>query len=675
MEQGFSSITRGSAIRQGGTLPNVLAQAETPQDSQSAAYEGVEGGTATAWAVVLTALDVEHRAVEAHLKPFGQQQKLSEAIHPTTKTIYTQGRFETPNCVWNVAIAQIDMGNASAATEAERAIEKFKPRVMLFVGVAGGIKDVAIGDVVAASIVYGYDCGKQLKDETLPRPKLGEADYDLKQRAQAEARKGDWRSRILPGLSASERQPDVYIKPIAAGEKVVASRKSAVYKYLRRYYDDAIAVEMEGFGFLKATQQTKSVSAIVIRGISDLIEGKNDDAEESEAICQDRAARHASAFAFELLAKLDGDFGSELEQVEQLEEETITIDLNQKPPSAIAILHFQQLENSYRLRAHHCSMDMLEEQTTTMTVPISLGQFGKTYDWDLETVGTLYNYPSKRGPKCMMRKLMLWIQDLQRKDPTFSCLLIDEPPDSIIPWELLNLGNRPLGVLLQTVRSCFAIETSLSEMETQCIQTESYSCNGSVIIYEPKTAQVPTIQMFPKMQIYEPTIHCHDLPEEALAHLKNETGEFGLIFMADLALHHVSKGRRTFFLRETTLLQRAASVVMLHLTTAEEDIASQREMATTLVDFGAQGVLGMVETIDQSVSSKIINRFFEKYNEHQGKSIPEILRLLRDDIAIKLASATQQDDLDDLAHLYLATFMYAYYGHPNTVLNLTPASP
>ncbi|NER00863.1 MAG: hypothetical protein F6K30_29925, partial [Cyanothece sp. SIO2G6] len=123
MEQGFSSIARGGAIRRGGTLPNILAQAEIPQTPQSAAYARLDGGTATAWAVVLTALDVEHRAVEAHLQPFGDNTKLSEDIHPTTKTIYTQGRFETPNCVWNVAIAQVDMGNTSAATEAERAIE------------------------------------------------------------------------------------------------------------------------------------------------------------------------------------------------------------------------------------------------------------------------------------------------------------------------------------------------------------------------------------------------------------------------------------------------------------------------------------------------------------------------------------------------------------------------
>jgi nucleoside phosphorylase len=44
-------------------------------------------------------------------------------------------------------------GNAGAAAIAVRALEHYKPHVALFVGVAGGIKDVAIGDVVVATKV------------------------------------------------------------------------------------------------------------------------------------------------------------------------------------------------------------------------------------------------------------------------------------------------------------------------------------------------------------------------------------------------------------------------------------------------------------------------------------------------------------------------------------------
>ncbi len=61
---------------------------------------------------------------------------------------------------------------------------------------------------------------------------------------------------------------------------------------------------MEGFGFLSAAFAYPNIKAIVIRGISDLIEGKNDDFLESERDRQEKSSAHASAFAFEILAKL-----------------------------------------------------------------------------------------------------------------------------------------------------------------------------------------------------------------------------------------------------------------------------------------------------------------------------------------------------------------------------------
>jgi nucleoside phosphorylase len=245
-------------------------------------------------AVILTALPVEYSAVCRHLA------NLRDETSPRG-TIYGRGTFTANGQCWDVGVAEVGAGNAGAAVEAERAIAHFQPDILFFVGIAGGIKDVAIGDVVVATKVYGYESGK-VEDQFLTRPEVEKSSYTLVQRAKQEARGADWLTRLR---SNSTPNPNVWLGPITAGEKVIATKDSDTFRLLRSHYNDAIAVEMEGFGFLKAAFAHPDIKAIVIRGISDLIDGKNDDAIEPEPIRQAKAADHASAFAFAMLGKLE----------------------------------------------------------------------------------------------------------------------------------------------------------------------------------------------------------------------------------------------------------------------------------------------------------------------------------------------------------------------------------
>lgn len=257
--------------------------------AEAEARRAVEQARPKKTAVILTALAVEQGAVLAHL------ENLHEVVHEAG-TVYRVGSFASPTTDWTVATALIGAGNAGAAFEAERAVQQFDPEVVLFVGVAGGIKDVALGDVVAATDVFGYHSGKA-GDTFTARPDVGSSSYKLVQRAQAEAQSGDWRARRRDG----EGEPAVVVAPIAAGEQVVASTRSETYQFIRANYDQAVAVEMEGRGFLEALHANQKVGALVVRGISDLLDAK--DVTDDEG-WQGRASANAAAFAFEVLEKL-----------------------------------------------------------------------------------------------------------------------------------------------------------------------------------------------------------------------------------------------------------------------------------------------------------------------------------------------------------------------------------
>ncbi len=243
--------------------------------------------------VILTAIPTEYRAVRNHLKD------LEEEEHPDG-TIYEIGKFSSGSGSLRVAIAEIEAGNVDAAVETKRAIDYFKPEVLLFVGVAGGIKDVQLGDVVAATKVYGYESGKVIEEAFLPRPDVSQVSYRLEQRAKAEARKDDWLQRIK--TNNSQFSPQAFVGALAAGEKVIASTNSEIYQRLRDNYSDALAVEMESHGVLKAVRANPKINPLIVRGISNLIDKKS---EANAARNQEIAAKHASAFAFQVLAKLE----------------------------------------------------------------------------------------------------------------------------------------------------------------------------------------------------------------------------------------------------------------------------------------------------------------------------------------------------------------------------------
>ncbi|MFI1720674.1 hypothetical protein [Streptomyces sp. NPDC020489] len=247
--------------------------------------------------VIFTALGKESAAVLDHL-----EGPLTE--HEVRGALFELGTFTGDHATWRVACHETGEGSAAAAALVERAVAEFEPHHIFFVGIAGGLKDVKLCDVVAARHIYDYERGKDEEEGFQARFTTHLSTFALVQRAQSVARAETWRDRIRAPLP--DRTPRAYVKPLAAGSKVVASERSATARLLARHCGDALAVEMEGHGFLQAAYVNAGVGALVVRGISDLLSDKGED---NDDVWQPAASRCAAAFTFEVLSKLSAPPG------------------------------------------------------------------------------------------------------------------------------------------------------------------------------------------------------------------------------------------------------------------------------------------------------------------------------------------------------------------------------
>lgn len=298
--------------------------------------------------VILTASPIEYAAVRIHL------DNLREEVHPQ-QTIYERGTFTTDKQSWEVGIVQISAGNAEAAIQAERAIAYFKPTLVFFVGIAVGFKGVAAGDVVVATKVYDYESGKARGTSFQSRPDVGKSSYRLVERAKAEARKTDWRRRIpdhIPGITSAAC---VHVGPIAAGEKIISSTRSTIFRFIQANFGDTLGVEMEGRGFLLAAHENEQVQALIVRGIADLINTMHTD---DTQILQSIAAHHASAFAFEILAKLDVPQASSSKKQVDLRLVDLYINENDDNPVLDITLRNEGTQDALPLRARIDILDI-----------------------------------------------------------------------------------------------------------------------------------------------------------------------------------------------------------------------------------------------------------------------------------------------------------------------------
>ncbi|MDM8566395.1 ADP-ribosylation factor-like protein [Candidatus Halobeggiatoa sp. HSG11] len=171
-------------------------------------------------------------------------------------------------------------GTIESALATKNAIDRWEPRYLLFVGIAGGLAEVDKGDVVIADIVYGYEYGK-IDAEFTPRTnRTYKTDLGLLNNAVAHGLKPDWKQHIK---TKSPLACDVKVTSgeIASGDKVVDNPDNKFFAEVVKTWPKLKAVEMEGAGVGNAIENAqalgKNVSFIMIRGISDLPRSTEED--------------------------------------------------------------------------------------------------------------------------------------------------------------------------------------------------------------------------------------------------------------------------------------------------------------------------------------------------------------------------------------------------------------
>lgn len=239
--------------------------------------------------VIQTALALEQQAVVSKLI------EVADYEHPITKTIYKVGNYYSNGIKLKIVVGRTNQTNINAGIETERIIQHFNPTYLFFLGVAGGLKDVKIGDIVIGTDVIGYERGKS-KNNFLSRPQFGFSSYELEQKSVSYYNTSKWKE-LSTQIINTKFHDKLTVKSgtIASGEKIVASPKSVLYKFIKYHFSHALAVEMEGLGFLEAARPYPLIKTLIIRGISDLIDDKeHSDLEGS----QDYASNTATIFLF-----------------------------------------------------------------------------------------------------------------------------------------------------------------------------------------------------------------------------------------------------------------------------------------------------------------------------------------------------------------------------------------
>ncbi|WP_428653849.1 5'-methylthioadenosine/adenosylhomocysteine nucleosidase [Runella sp.] len=224
--------------------------------------------------------------------------------NPKVKVVHGIPFYEGKIGKHRVVIVKTGIGKVNATMTAAFLLQKFRPKRLIFTGIAGGLQpDLNPGDIVIGKQTLQYDFGRFANDSLLTgrtrnpinqalNPLFFQADSLLLAAAQTAVKTTEFRK-----MENQAKPPYIIIGTIVTGDLFVTSETKV--KELRAKFN-ADATEMEGAAVAQLCWQ-QQVPCLVIRSMSDKADSK---AQESIENFKKTASYNSAQLLINMLSKL-----------------------------------------------------------------------------------------------------------------------------------------------------------------------------------------------------------------------------------------------------------------------------------------------------------------------------------------------------------------------------------
>jgi nucleoside phosphorylase len=232
---------------------------------------------------LITILPVENIAVVERLQ--NNPDYVERTGKFTTRQYYLGTAHRADSGFHSIVCTQaLEQGNRSIANTYYALLDEFAPRLVLLVGIAGGIhKKIKLCDVVAVNSIYYYDKRAERHSGTDHRLEAYDIDAWITARFNHFITKHGVPTEFAAAAESPSEKFTLLHGPIGSGEAVIKYKRTKTRDWLRKVNDQMLAVETEAAGLARAYREedlqrhARTHGIFIFRGISDLADAKKED--------------------------------------------------------------------------------------------------------------------------------------------------------------------------------------------------------------------------------------------------------------------------------------------------------------------------------------------------------------------------------------------------------------